>query len=1061
MKRLLLFLFGAVLSVNFMLAQTVSGTVTDSDSGDPLIGVIVVVEGTTEGMITDEAGKYSMDLPKGANALVFSYYGKKTVREVISGRTSIDVKMAEDVANVDEQVITALGIKREQRALGYAAQTVDGGSLKSSAEVNMVQSLSQKVAGVQIYGSGGTPGASSKIIIRGNSSFTGNNQPLFVIDGVPMDNQTASTSAGDNPFNPTLEGVNNSNRALDINPDDIENVTVLKGPSAAALYGVRAANGAVVITTKRGKSSGNGKGGLGISFNTSTQFDQVNKLPGRQLTYGQGTGGGGIDASGNAVDEGTFSTANPGPDGVWYTGDAGEKGGTPLSWGPKIANITGASVHDNATNYFKTGATYNNNLAITGGNETSTFRLSVGRTDQTGIVPNTGLKRSTVRLTGETKLNDKLSVFATANYINTLSTMAQNGSNLAGVMLSLMRMPASFDVRGSGNGDGYEYANGQQYTYNRAYDNPLWTVYRNPFTSNVNRILGNVAATYNPLSWLSATYRVGTDVYTDQRKQVYEIGSNATGDYNFQGEIRENTLNHRELYADLLVTLKKSLGSNIQTSLTLGNNLNSRYNKDLFARGRFLTIPNFHNLSNASAFYTNENSSTIRSAALFFDANASYKSIFYLNVTGRNEWSSTFNKANFFPSANASFVFSELFKENKILSFGKIRVAYSQAGNNPFAYSSKTYFANPLIADGFTNGFGFPFQGNSGFGYSTLLGNANLKPERTIGQEIATDLRFFNGRLNLDLTFYKQITSNILVARPLAASTGFGSYVSNSGKMQNQGIEAVVSGSPVKTKSFEWNIMLNFTRNRNKVLELAPGVEQYQPEAGFGDIASFAVVGQPYGVIYGTKWDRSPSGKLLIDQDGYPNTDGVNKPLGSPYPDWLAGLRNTFSYKGLSLTALLDVRKGGVIWGGTVARMNNVGTGIETEARNQTYVVEGEVKQTDGTYKANTTPISASDYFRYYKGDFGGSARENSIFDGSWIRLRELGINYTHKFDNAKALAKSFTVGFSGRNLWLKTKYPGVDPETSLTGAGSNIGGWDYFNMPSTRSYQVNLSVGF
>ncbi|MFN0203326.1 MAG: SusC/RagA family TonB-linked outer membrane protein, partial [Bacteroidia bacterium] len=975
MKRLLFFFLTAVLSLNAMWAQTkVSGTVSAAESGEALSGVMVVIEGTQEGMLTDDAGKYELVAPNGSSNLIFTYYGRKTVREAIGGRSSIDVKMADDAANVDVQVITALGIKREQKALGYAAQTVGGSNLKQAAEMNVVQSLSQKVAGVQVIGSGGTPGASSKIIIRGNSSFTGNNQPLFVIDGVPMDNQTASTTAGDDPFNPTLEGVNNSNRALDINPDDIDNVTVLKGPAAAALYGVRASNGAIVITTKRG-SKGTGASGLNINYNTSFQIDQVNKLPGRQLTYGQGNGGARFDANGVVKDEGTFSTSNPGDDGLYFTGDNGEANGTPNSWGPKVANITGATTNDNAANFFQLGTTFNNNLSVAGGNDLSTFRLSLGRTDQKGIVPNTGLIRNSVRLTGETKLSPNLTIFGTANYVNTTSTMAQNGSNLAGVMLSLMRMPSSYDVRGSGFGDGYEYKNGEQHNYFSLYDNPLWTSYHNPFTSNVNRILGNVSATYTPKTWFSAVYRVGTDVYTDQRKQIYEVGSRATGDYNYQGELRENVFTHREVYADLLLTFKKNLGQNIQTSLTLGNNLNSRFDKDLFSRGRFLTIPGFHNMTNASALYTSEDNVNVRSAALFFDANASYKSIFFLNVTGRNEWASTYSKANFFPGANVSFVFSELFKENKVLSFGKVRLAYAQGGNNPPAYTSRTYFTSPLIADGFTNGFGFPFNGQQGFGYS-LLGNKDLKPERTIGREVGLDLRFFEGRFTVDFTFYNQLTKDILVLRPLAPSTGFNSYASNSGQMQNQGIELVLGATPVKTKDFDWTLSANFTRNRNKVLELAPGVEQYSPEAGFGDIASFAVVGQPYGVIYGSAWNRTDDGKLIIGANGLPTTDGVNKPLGSPYPDWLSGIRNTFTYKGFSLTALLDIRQGGAIWGGTVARMNRVGTGIATENRTDPIVIEGVVKQTDGTYLPNTKAVAPYNYYLTAIGDGTGSARE-------------------------------------------------------------------------------------
>jgi hypothetical protein len=485
--------------------------------------------------------------------------------------------------------------------------------------------------------------------------------------------------------------------------------------------------------------------------------------------------------------------------------------------------------------------------------------------------------------------------------------------------------------------------------------------------------------------------------------------------------------------------------------------MNQREDKDFYERGRFLTIPGFYNMSNASSLYTSNSEALVRSTALFYDVNLSYKNYLFLNTTGRNERASTFVGTNFFPSASASFVFSELLGENKILSFGKVRLAYSQGGNNPPAYSSRTYFAQPLIADGFTNGFGFPFIGQSGFGYSSTLGNPALRPERTVGQEIGFDLRFFQGRLNVDLGFYNQQTKDIIVYRPVAASTGFSYFAANSGSMQNKGIELVLTATPVKTKNFEWDITLNFTRNRNEVLSLAPGVTELQPEAGFGDIASFAVVGQPYGVIYGTTWERdSATGKLLTD-GGYPYSDGVNRPIGNPYPDWLAGLRNTFNIYGVTVTALLDIRQGGDIWGGTIARMNNVGTYIQS-AENRTTPIVVDGVNADGT--PNTTAIDPYNYYRYVMGDAGG-ARENAIFDGSWIRLREVGISYPVKMKDSFPVVRSLTVGVTGRNLWLKTNYPGVDPETSLTGAGSNIGGWDYFNMPGTRSYQFNLSLNF
>jgi outer membrane receptor protein involved in Fe transport len=490
--------------------------------------------------------------------------------------------------------------------------------------------------------------------------------------------------------------------------------------------------------------------------------------------------------------------------------------------------------------------------------------------------------------------------------------------------------------------------------------------------------------------------------------------------------------------------------------------MNHRYGQDLFSRGRDLGVPGNYNLNNAANLYASEANSTIRTFAHFFDLNLAYQNYLFLGVTGRREVASTFGTAKndfFYPSANLSLVFTELVKI-PTLSFGKIRVAYAQAGISPSAYGTQTYFVRSTYTDGFTGGLSFPYTGINGYGYSNTLGNPNLRPERNTGREIGLDLRFFEGRLGFDFTYYVQRSTDLLVYRPVAPSSGFSQSYENLGEMENRGIELMVNATPIQKKDFQWDITLNFTRARNEVLKLADGVKELSLEAGFASMGSYAIVGEPYGVFYGTKWARNSSGQLIIGTNGLPTVDPVRGNLGNPYPDWFGGLRNTFTYKNVSLTCLLDVRQGGSIWNGTWARLQQIGNTEESaEGREKAYIIEGV--KADGT--TNDIAISAFNYFRTFKGDGGNYASENAMQDGSWIRLRDLGISY--KFTTLPATVskyvKGLELGIVGRNLWLKTDYTGVDPETSLTGAGSNIGGWDYFNNPSTKSYTFSLKANF
>lgn len=1023
MKKSLLLIVIMFCSIGAIIAQrTITGKVTDG-KGEAIIGANVLAKGASTGAATDVDGKYTISIPNGVTAIVISYVGFETQEITLGASNVIDVALRENAKVLTDVVVTALGIAKKDKAIGYGVSKVTGSSVASSGEVNAVQGLAAKASGVQVISSAGVPGASSKILLRGNSTFTGENQPLFVVDGVPYDNQTNSVVAGDYPFNGNLQGVNESNRGLDLNPNDIENITILKGPSASALYGTRAANGVILITTKTGRK------GLSVDYGVSFDRSEVNKLPEFQTKYGQGNGGGAKNAAGAIVEEGKLEA-------------------TPNSWGPKAAKV-----YDNFDNYFQKANSWSNNLSISGGNDKSIFRFSYRNDDQTGIVPNTYLKRNTFRVNASTG-TDKVSVSASLAYTNSNGNKAQNGSNLSGVMLPLLRMPADFNIIGGDGPNGYDNRDGSQYTYLSNYDNPLWTAYHNTQVSKVNRITGNVKLDYSPLNWLTLTYRIGTDVYNDARKQIFDIGSNNIGS---NGELWETNNKHEEINSDFIVSATKKFG-NLGTRLAVGNQLNHRFDQAIFARGRDLTIPNFYNLGNSSVLYADENSRTKRIAGAFFTLDLDYKDFIYLNLAGRNDWASTFGpqakNSFFYPSASLSFVVSELLPQNNTLSFLKVRGAFAKAGREPVAYSSRTYFTKPFITDGFTDGFGFPYTGVNGFGYSATLGNAALRPEINTSYEGGIEAKFLKNRISLSATYYNQLASDLLVARPIASSTGFQASQSNSGEMRNTGIELDLDIDIVKGNGFNWTLGGVFTRNRSEVLKLADGVDQISLESAFTGIGSYAIVGQPYGAIYGSKWKRNADGKLIIGANGLPLREAAEGYIGNPYPDWLAGIRNTFSYKGLRLYGLLDIRQGGDLWGGTIFRLNRIGKMAATANRSDFYVIEGV--KADGT--PNDIKISPADYFTRYVGD-GGGAQEQAIFDGSWIRLREVTLSYTlPKF--AKVL-KNANIFVTGRNLWLKTDYPGVDPETSLTGAGSNIGGFDYFNMPGSRSYIIGLNASF
>lgn len=1040
MKRLLLLTLLVCFAAGLAMAQRIVTGMVTGDDGETLIGASVRVQGTDVGAVTDVSGKYTVNVPAGATTLTIAYTGYTTSDVVLGTSNVVDVILVSGQV-LSEAVVTALGITRSEKAIGYSVSKVDGSTVTGSGEINAIQGLAAKTSGVQVISSGGTPGASSKILIRGNSSLQLDNQPLIVIDNIPYDNQVNTVIGADYPFNPNLQGVNESNRALDLNPDDIENISVLKGPSASALYGSRAANGVLLITTKKGA-----KGRMKVGYGLSYSFDEVNKLPDLQQQYGQGNGGGAAVTDANGTIIGSNPEGNPPPP------------TNANSWGPSVTEP-----FDNMDTYFQKGTAITNNVSISGGNDNTTFRFSYGNANQTGVVPNTELKRNTFRL-GATTGVEKIKISVNAAYTTLDDNKAQNGSNLSGVMLALTRMPANFNIVGGTGPNGYDNLDGSQHTYFAAYDNPLWSAYHNTNTTTLNRISGVAGLDYLPLEWLTLTFRIGTDMYNDKRKQIWDISSQ---NFDPRGEIWESNVRHEEIISDFLARVNKRYGE-FSTSLLLGSQLNHRTDQTNFDRGSILAASNYYNLKNASIFYADNFEGTRRIAGIFGSVDVGYRDYIYLTLGGRNDWASTFGpeakNSFFYPHASLSFVPTEIMDENDVLSYLKIRASYAEAGREPGTpadpYKSRTYYGRPTFTDGFTNGIGFPYLGQNGFAIGksnpNLLGNELLRPEVNKSWEAGIDFRLWRNRLRGAFTYYFSKSVDLLVDRPIAATSGFSFYTTNAGEMTNQGVEIELDYEIIHDDNFVWTLGGNFTKNTNEVVKLAPGVPQFTIETAFTGINPFAIEGQPYGVIFGTKWVRDDQNRLVIGENGLPLVADEEGYLGNPYPDFTAAVRSTFRFRRFTLTGLLDIREGGALWNGTYARLNNIGRTQETaDGRSNYYIIEG-VKE-DGS--PNDTRISAYNYFRTFMGDGGNYAVENAIQDGSWIRLRE--VTLTYDLPQITSLVENVSVYFTGRNLWLSTDYKGVDPETSLTGAGSNVGGFDYFNMPGTRSYILGLRANF
>ncbi len=1067
MKKILMIFVLALSATAIMLGQTVqiSGTVTSQDDGLPIPGVSVAVRGTTLGTLTDADGRYTLSVPQTANALVFSFIGMKRVEVAIEGRTRIDLAMESEMVGLEEVVVTAVGISREKRELGYNVQSVSTEVISSRPNADLVNSLSGRASGIQIISSAGDAGASTYLTIRGAHSITGNNQPLFVVNGLPI--ISGGGSGG-------VDGVTTSSRSIDLNPEDIESISVLKGGAATALYGVRAANGALIITTKSGKNLNARK----IEFHTSVGFDKISQIPAMQNVYAQGM------------------------DGVWIGGNA-------ASFGPKIADLeydgdqtykwdpNGRLVPKGTGNgmpavaydpfeFFQTGVAYNNRLSVSNGNDLGSYFFSMSNLSQEGIVPNNKFGRTTFRLNATSRLSQKVTVGADFAYTNSKARQIQKGSNVSGIMLGLVRTARTFD-----NSAGYIFPDGTQRNYRNGggYDNPYWVSNKISFDENVNRFTGSANLNIKFNDHFDLSYTGGVDWYNRRYTDKFAINSRAFP----AGYYDEYMAYSGILNSDLLLSYTQDLGDNFDLKFTLGNNLYSTFFKSLYGDADGLQIADFYQLSNSPTNTVSHGSSGYRTAAFFGDFSLAFKNILYLGLTGRNDWSTTMPKANlsaFYPSVSLGFVFTELggLKDNNVLTYGKIRGSAARTANIAGPYSTSNYFYQAGAGDGWTNGVGFPYLGQSGFEQGSGLGNPDLKHETMDSWEVGLELRFFKNRINLDATYFNNLNTGLLMSVPIAASTGFTSVYMNAASMDSKGVELSLELNPVVSKNFNWNIMVNFTKLENMVLELAPGVDNLGL-GGFTEPQVRAIAGQPYGSIFGNEWCKDENGNILINddptdsfRDGYPWVDTREfANIGNTSPDWTANITNTLSYRGLSLSFMWDIKKGGQMWNGTRHAMNYFGTSAETAFREVYYTPEGTIDFDrtpaenivvfDGIYGhlvdgvpvgsgvKNVTPVVLDQaWFRGQGSNFGGGASSAAMEPTDWLRLRDISLSYDIPVKNT--FMKNLQVYVTGKNLLLFTPYRGIDPETNLQGA-SNGQGMDYFNNPGTKTYMGGLKVTF
>jgi TonB-linked SusC/RagA family outer membrane protein len=1055
MKKILLLyfitLFGAMAQ-----ESTVRGKIISSEDGLPMAGVNVAVKGTGKGTISNINGDFEIAVEKG-KVLSFSFLGFIKQEVTVSSNDFIQVTLEVENTAFGDVVVTALGISREKRSIGYAVQEVKAKEFETRP-TNALGALSGKIAGLQVIPSGGNMGGSTRVLLRGINSITGNNQPLFVIDGTPIDNSDLNTSSTINGS----AGKDVGNLLQDINPDDIENISVLKGPSAAALYGSRAANGVILITTKKAP----GKDRIEVSLNTGLDFENVVRLPQRQQTYGQGYSEIFQTANINGseykiVDYASDESWGPKLDGTpvlqWYNLDP-ENPDQYLKTSPWLYPKNDVSY------FFKTGIANTNNLSISASSGNTNYRLSYTNKNVSGTVPNSSLGRNTLSFAGNTRLG-KVTVSSNVNYINNRSVgRPWTGASNRNIMLEAFQWGAvQVDYKILKN---YKRADGTQIPWNRTsfqntpageatrfIDNPYWSAYESYLEENRDRFYGNFGLDFDVTPWLKVGAKVHGDIYSVQLQDRIAVYSRS------QSQYQETNHKLNEYNYELLSTLQKDFNK-LSLVANVGANLRTQKRRidDALTQGG-LIIPNFYNLKNATSVLTNNNFYVKRVASAYGSVSLGYDNVAFFDATLRNDWSSTLplnNNSFLYPSFTGSFILSELKGLRAIpgLSFAKVRLGWAQVGNDTDPYQLHQVYEVQQA-----------FSGIPSYRLPAILNNSALKPEITSSWETGLNLQFLKNRVGLDLTFYNNDSKNQILPVPVSSAFGYDSKVLNAGHINNKGIEITLSGKPIQGGNFEWNTAINFSRNRNKVISLDELVNTLTLSNALVDLV--AREGQPYGQIMGYDFVYAKDGQRVVQADGTYQRTSQLVPLGSVLPDFLLGFQNKFSYKNWNLSFLIDSRVGGKFFSQTYKVGMYAGILDKTAANNirETGVILDGVLanvtfNADGTYSVeNTRPndikISAINWAR---NEYSGPTTF-SVFDGSFVKLREVVLSRSFPIKNSNVFK---SVGFSvyGRNLWnIYTASKYIDPE--FTNSGGNVQGIEGGNIPVPVSYGFNINAKF
>lgn len=1030
----------------------ITGQVIDSKTGETLPGVNIVIKGTGNGTITDLDGNYSLEIAQG-EILVFSYVGYAVEEVTVGNQTKIDISLELDDSELDEIIVTALGIKREEKALGYATQKVAGEDLLEARSNNWSDALRGKVAGLNVLSAGSGPMNSSQISLRGNNSLNPNgNFALIVVDGVPMNSGLTSSgvsnaySAGSGNDVPVDFG----NGIADLNPDDIESITVLKGASAAALYGSRAANGALIVTTKGGARK---EKGLGVSFNSNVSFSDVLRWPDYQYEYGQGTGRA-FNSEGDL-----YYSYGASPDGA-------STGGTSSAFGPKFdgqeyfqydPTQEGQSLtrqpwrpyEDNIKSFWRTGYNVVNNVALEGNHEGGSARASITHTKNEWIMPNTGFERFVAALSVSQQISPKLRLNGKANYTNKKSdNLPATGYNNQSIAYFMIFQNPNVDL------DWYRpiWKEGQEnieqvHPFSSFIDNPYLIAYEMTNAVNNNAFLGNLSANYTFNDHFDLMLRSGIAMSQEEREQRRPYSS-----ANYQrGFYKQQDITNFEINSDLLFTYKGQIGSKITLNSSVGANQMKRNYRLISAEVNGLVIPGVFKLANGinnPSVSTSDNNRVINSVyglvSLAFDEKI------FVDITGRNDWSSTLpiqNNSFFYPSLSTSFVISDMVDLPQAISFAKLRVSGAQVGNDTEPYRTSKYYGQS------------EFPGSASV--PTTLYNVDFKPEITSSFETGMELIFYNRRLSLDVNYYLSETKNQIIQVPIEISTGFSSAILNAGTVRNNGWEVILSGSPVKTQNFEWTSLVTWAKNENIVRSLPDEVEGSQVIGEGGNASIIARVGGTTGDIYGFGFVRSPEGEIVYQTNGLPSRPQEIQYIGNAYAKWKGGFRNEFKYKNVRMSILFDGQYGGTVYSQSHHKMMEQGKlKSSLKGREDGFIIgDGVVENADGSYSANTTQVNLATYY----GDYYRRANvESNSFDASFLKLREMRVEYVLPGRYLqKSAIKGASIAFYGRDLAIWTKFPAFDPETAALNGSTLLPGIEMGQLPTPRSFGANLTLKF